>query len=438
LIPKKHKIIFLSFNKSIKEELKRKLPKNVRASTLHQLGKSMFYQNNLQNHVVDKKKMDNLIDKKLQNYDEPEKTFLTYFLRDTVRKVKLSMCDVTKEGIESLPNVYDDVTPLKLRLIQELLDESLSIPNVIDFSDMIWIPVKKQFQYTKYDWVFVDEVQDLSRTQFELIKLICDDHTRIITVGDSKQSMYGFRCADIDSMQNFKEYFDAKDYPLSICYRCPQKVVKMAQRIVPQIEPWEKSEDGIIKQLSFDQMIQEVDEGDMLICRTNAPLVKVVHQLIRMGKRAKIRGTDMQQRLFNTIKYMNPQSMDDLREKVGQRLIHYRGKLTPETEYHEKKRLEGRIDLHETLLYFMRDANNLLQLKDNIDRLYSEDGGAINCSTIHKVKGLEADRVFVYRYDLMPHPMANTDRELQEEKNIEYVAITRAKKELYLIMDPEW
>lgn len=398
----------------------------------------MFYQNDLENHVVDKGKLSTIIEQTLKTFEEPERTFLMYFLQDTVSKVKLSMCEVTKEGISSLPNLCDNITPLKLKLIKKVLDESLKIPNIIDFDDMLWIPVKKQFKYTKYDWVFIDEVQDISKTQFELIKLICDNHTRVIGVGDSKQSMYGFRCADSESMKNFKDFFKAQDYPLSICYRCPQRVVKLAKRIVPQIEHWEEAEQGIIKELTFNGMLNKVEEGDMLICRTNAPLVNVVHRLIRMGKEAKIKGTDMQKRLFNTIKYLNAPTIETLLDKTTKKIIYFQSQIEDGMDYHEKKLLESKIDLHETLRYFLHNSSTFPQLIDNINNMYSDNGNAISCSTIHKAKGLEADRVFIYRYDLMPHPMASNEREFQEEKNIEYVAITRAKKELYFINNPEF
>ena len=54
-------------------------------------------------------------------------------------------------------------------------------------------------------------------------------------------------------------------------------------------------------------------------------------------------------------------------------------------------------------------------------------------STIHGVKGMEADRVWLYKPSLIPHKLAETEAELKEEDNLMYVAITRAKKELYFV-----
>jgi len=54
----------------------------------------------------------------------------------------------------------------------------------------------------------------------------------------------------------------------------------------------------------------------------------------------------------------------------------------------------------------------------------------VQLSTVHKAKGLEAERVFILRPDLMPHPAAKSADDMQTEANVEYVAITRTLNEL--------
>jgi len=68
--------------------------------------------------------------------------------------------------------------------------------------------------------------------------------------------------------------------------------------------------------------------------------------------------------------------------------------------------------------------------------IFTDDIQGVVLSTIHKVKGLESDKVFIIRPDLMPMPHAKGGWQLREEKNLEYVAITRARLEL--IYDMEW
>jgi hypothetical protein len=58
-------------------------------------------------------------------------------------------------------------------------------------------------------------------------------------------------------------------------------------------------------------------------------------------------------------------------------------------------------------------------------------------STIHRVKGAEADRVFILRPDLLPHPLARGRNELIQEENLHYVAITRAREQLWYIEEED-
>lgn len=65
-----------------------------------------------------------------------------------------------------------------------------------------------------------------------------------------------------------------------------------------------------------------------------------------------------------------------------------------------------------------------------------ESGKGVTLSTIHKAKGLEAEKVYILALDLMPHPIAlksGKDWVLEQEKNMKYVAITRSKFELVYI-----
>lgn len=443
LISNKKKIAFLCFNKSISNELRTKLPKYVRVSTLHSVGKSLFYKNGI-DHIVDEKKLQRIIKHTLSDFkDITEKRELENFLSDIVPMVKLTMCDTDKESLQSLPSFYaDSITDDRAKLVDIILNECLETVT-IDFDDMVWLPVVKKYDAPKYDWVFIDECQDISKTQFELIKMLCNDHTRIVAVGDSKQGMYGFRCADSNSMSNFKSYFNATEFPLSICYRCPKKVVERAQKIVPQIESSKDAPDGIVDSITKNEMLDKAQDNDLILCRTNAPLIDVAFSLIRQGKKATIKGrNNIDKYLLSTIDSYNPSSLSALtwsvqrRKSVQAELLE---RMMREKIYDPKlkQRTLQSIDICDTILLLATNATNITDLKNKIAIIFSPTTTGITCSTIHKVKGLENDNVFIYRYDLMPHPMAETDEECQEERNIEYVAITRAKKELYLVPDEE-
>ena len=85
--------------------------------------------------------------------------------------------------------------------------------------------------------------------------------------------------------------------------------------------------------------------------------------------------------------------------------------------------------------YLAKKSNSVVDLKHNIRIIFTDDIQGIVLSTIHKIKGLEANRVFIVRPDLLPMQTSKAWQAIQE-KNLEYVAITRAKLEL--VYDNEW
>lgn len=465
LIPKNNSVIVLAFNKNIQMELRKKIPENRRVSTLHSLGKNLFYANNFPKVKVEEKKLDIIIinrfklyikeinkENKKQNPKLSDKLstyfgysntkYLKQLLKTVIPKTKSSLCNITEEGISNVPNIDShEITPAIVEMIQDVLDDCLNNVDMIDYDDMQWIPVKKGFKPQKtYDFVFVDEAQDLSRVQFELIKIVCGENTRIIVFGDSNQAIYGFRNADSNSMKNFKEFFNAKELPLSICYRCGKNIVKYAQRIVPEIEPWDKQELGIVATRTRDEMIKNITNGEFCICRINAPLVNIVFTLLRAGKKAMFKGIKLKKSLLNIVEYSKAETLTDLRKYIMMKLKNYRGEMIflleeSENTYKERLIIEKRIDEHETLLHFTESVQNIPELKRNMEELFTDKDSDdyITCSTVHGVKGLESNVVYIYDYFLMPLSRAKTPREINEERNIEYVAITRAKKALYLI-----
>ncbi|MCR5108876.1 MAG: ATP-dependent helicase [Lachnospiraceae bacterium] len=111
----------------------------------------------------------------------------------------------------------------------------------IDFDDMILecirllksIPkVLKKWQ-DKYDYILVDEFQDIDHMQYEILKLLAGDKKNIFMVGDDDQSIYGFRGADPMIMQMLKEDFEGlKTVKLCINYRSGRAVTESAQKLI--------------------------------------------------------------------------------------------------------------------------------------------------------------------------------------------------------------
>lgn len=443
LIPADKKSIFLAFNSAIQKELSQRLPKTIQPRTLHSLGLSLFMPNTNKRPEVETDKLDTIIRQVLKENNIDEKFWGDYFpfLKQMIPKLKATLPDYTKyeelDEIASRFNIDNNIDDFKMTLLKGVMEKCKQIVETIDFDDMIWLPIVNNWQADKYDYVFVDESQDLNKAQFELIKKICNGDTRIIAVGDRRQSIYAFRGADITSMDNFKEHFKAQEFPLSISYRCPKSVVQLAKEIVPDIECSETAKEGAVENITQDKISTMAEDGHLILCRTNAPLVQVCFSLIRQGKKATIMGRDIGKNLIKMIDKYTVVNLNDLRTRI----INYKSlqeekiMLIEEGKFDKKRKnsLMAQIDSCDTILALSENVDTIEELKSSIYDIFTNDREGIVCSTVHKAKGLEAEIVYIIRYELMPHPMAKEPEEIEQEMNIKYVAITRAKDNLYLI-----
>jgi DNA helicase-2/ATP-dependent DNA helicase PcrA len=85
----------------------------------------------------------------------------------------------------------------------------------------------------KFKFILVDEVQDTSPVQFEIVEALMQGggHQNVMLVGDLRQSIYGFRGAFPQYIQNFTDTFNARVINLGINYRSKPEVVTVANRI---------------------------------------------------------------------------------------------------------------------------------------------------------------------------------------------------------------
>lgn len=325
----------------------------------------------------------------------------------------------------------------------------------IDFSDMIFLPVRNRWMSPEFDLVVVDEAQDMTVAQLEIAQGVC--RGRIVVVGDPNQAIYGFRGADSDSLPRLKNELNAVAFPLTVTYRCGRAIVTEAQRLVPTFEAGPSNPDGIISAIKREELTASVSLGDFVLSRLNAPLVSIAMSLLRSGKRTRIAGRDIGKGLIDLTRKLTKKSGNSIpmflaevskwQEKELDRLGKARtaaiDKLPvssgPAALARVENQFDGRMDFirdqAEMLQSLAVDAKGVRDVEDNISGLFTDDGlgqaGVITCSSVHRAKGLEAPKVFVLRDTLYPRGI---DR---EEQNIEYVAITRAKLELVWVSAKE-
>ncbi len=423
-IPKGKKSLFCAFNKSIQEELKNRLPHFVEAMTLHSLGFRGIKQRFGPNVELDNNKCWNITSDLVgkENYDLIEN------LVKAVGLCKVTLTDIPSK-IEELLIEYDiDLCECKLEIFIKYIINILRIckekTNVIDFNDMIYFPFVYHINVGKHDYVFLDEGHDIGKCQLELALSAVRPGGRVIVVIDPRQAIYAFSGADSKILDNLRTRLSPKELSLPICYRCPKKVVELAQTIVPDILPYENAIDGEIININVTDLQKYVTPGCYVISRVNAPLVHLCMSFLKNNIPSNILGRDIGNGLFYLIKKSKKKKVSDLlkwlvsweKQEKENLLIKY-----------PKGSTEYISDKAECIRMLCEDASSVEDVKKNIDNLFKENDESkiVLCSSIHRAKGKECDDVFI---------LEDTLRSNNEvENNLRYVAFTRAKKKLYLV-----
>jgi superfamily I DNA/RNA helicase len=295
----------------------------------------------------------------------------------------------------------------------------------IDFADMIYLPLRNNLLVKMFDMGIIDEAQDYTPAQLEL--LIGVVRGRIMLVGDDRQAIYGFRGADVDSLDRLKAELDADELGLTVTRRCGKAIVAEAKKLVPDFEAADTNPDGEVIQLMETAIAKTAQPGDFVLSRLNAPLVKLAMAMLRDQKRAIIAGRNIGETLIRLVEKLTgysttmPSLMDALHGWATQQVEHW-------TKEEREDRVEQVYDTVDMLSELASISESVPDLKDRIDFLFTDQtpDNVVTCSTVHRVKGREANRVFVLQRTL--YPFGRT----REEENIHYVAITRAKQTLFL------
>lgn len=301
----------------------------------------------------------------------------------------------------------------------------------IDYSDMLYLPLAQGWVTGQYDLVVVDEAQDMSASQLLLAQRLCRPDGRICLVGDDRQAIYGFRGADPGGLDRLKAALDAGEVGLTTTFRCPRLVVERARAIVPDFTCPDGAADGVLSALRADAIPDTASEGDVVLSRTNAPLAGVCLALLRRGTRARIEGRDIAAGLLAlTRRWKTATTVDEFLDRLQtweEREVRRAAKRDDEAKVHLVR------DQAETLLALSDGLAAMAELRSRIESLFADSQNGdrarvVVCSTVHKAKGLEWDRVFALEWTLYP---GKAQREPSiEESNIEYVMVTRARREL--------
>jgi len=407
---------------------------NVQALTYHSLGFAMVRNSrSKQRIVVDQDK----IDKALPNYlDKYYYRPLYPAVKRLVSLVKSNLCEPDTDMLESL-SAYHNIelngdADMIFNAVRDMLHFSQTRTDIIDFDDMIWIPLMLNMSANKYDLIIVDELQDTNPAQIELAIRSINPNGSIIGVGDRNQSIYGFRGADVNAIPNLINRLEAETLPLSITYRNPRKIVNLVNEQFHNIEflARDNAPDGILETIPSNMFEEKVNLGNMVLCRVNAPLVGYCFSLIRKGIKAIIKGRDIGKNLSSLVKKMRADNVLDLISKLSDYFDLESEKLYRSNKTGQMILLQDKV---ETIYALSDGCQTIDDIYTKIETIFSDDIEGVVFSSIHKAKGLEAQTVFILRPDLMPHPLAKQAWEVEQENNMKYVAYTRALENLYIV-----
>ena len=175
-------------------------------------------------------------------YHENVKDFVTQIMRITdmikVENINLKKVleDSRKDQHERVRNFYELAIPIVEKYIHYCTDKSF-----LDFNDLIsrstslfqnHDDIANKYK-SKYQYILVDEFQDVNNLQVELIKLLLTDQTQLFCVGDDWQSIYGFRGSNVSYIVDFEKHFPkAKVVKLNLNYRSTQNIVGASMKLL--------------------------------------------------------------------------------------------------------------------------------------------------------------------------------------------------------------
>jgi superfamily I DNA/RNA helicase len=329
---------------------------------------------------------------------------------------------------------------LVVGLARDVLKRSIDADHLmIDFDDMIYAPLIHNARVFEHDWVLVDEAQDTNRSRRLLALRLLRRGGRLVAVGDPHQAIYGFTGADSDSLDLIAKAVNACDLPLTVSYRCPRAVVAYAQRFVSHIEAHPSAPEGKVDSVGGDVSLATLAKpGDAILSRFNAPLIGYAYSFISAGIPARVEGREIGAGLKQLARRWRVNSFPVLLDRLE-------GYCERETAKYRAKEQESRAvgveDKCECLRVLVariartepRPGNAVQRLCDEIDSIFGDNvgGDVVLLSSIHKSKGREWPHVFWLQTG--PSKWARQEWELEQENNLCYVAVTRAKEHLTLV-----
>lgn len=361
-----------------------------------------------------------------------------------------------KEHWESMPD--EDIYYYELEQVANTVRNYKEKHDKIDFTDLL-IKFRNNGVTPDCDYLFVDEAQDLSQLQWQVVDVLSSNVRRLTIGGDDDQSIFRWAGADTDTFINLQGHRRV----LKQSYRVPAEIHKVADAIANRIQirvekHWEpRKEPGKVEYINELNELNMKGTGTWLLLARNAFLLEsYVAHCMAEGLLFESRGGGLDPGIFEAIKVWEQLCAGNKisAEQVGvvanwmtarTGIQHgFKGKLKelPKTESFDLKTLRER---HGFLRSYAEPWSIVLdRIEDNVreylllafangEKLTGQ--ARIRIDTIHSVKGGEADNV-VLQTDMAYRTSNEMEKSPDDEHRVWYVAVTRARANLY-VMSPK-
>ena len=364
----------------------------------------------------------------------------------------------------SAPDISEITSTLKI--LDTKSRQQFETQGVIDFTDMLWITFNK-LKYDNWEvpyWalytnIYCDEVQDFSNIQLNFLKFIKRTKGRYVFIGDFHQAIYNFAGANAQAFNQIPKMFaPVETFDLPICYRCAKSHLSRVNREygIP-ILPCDDAPMGFVKTIDKNKISEYAKAGDMVISRKNKWVAEVVLDLARNGTPIFIEDKEMVGAIKRQILSSKCTSVGTLEKFLQKVISNYNKKLfeivskNAREGGHEEEHLEAvaeansKIDNTSFLLEILEgylenhaSSDSVSKFSNFIDKLLNTtpSPNCVRLCSIHKAKGLEATNVFVLNEAKINYDFRNSKEQNIQEKNLSYIATTRAKEGLYLVKEP--
>lgn len=464
--------VYVAFNKSIQMEMKEKLknPKT-KCYTMHGLALSVMRYNLEQikkEPELNNFKIHKIIDELFEDEYKNDKKLSTPEYKDYLKDNYITLYNIIRlKNIESLNvdniewicdelGVFQSTSEFIAHTSNQMLDWIEKIDNLslkifedkceIDFTDMLYITLKK---LQSGDWnipywllftnIYYDEFQDASLLHQKLIRYFKRANGRFILIYDKNQAIYGFAGADCRATDNVDRMFiPVEHFQLPVNYRCGSDILKYVNRqFHVGILPRPNATLGDVIRIDESQLKNKVKPNDFVIGRKNQQLISTAMDLVKAGIRIYLSDKEIITKILKTVKNTKQKTVGELLGYCNDFLQRY-GELK---ESERKKFDREDVDLIIILInYFSREhqlsgAYKTDKFTSYVQNMINVDNpdGCVRIMSIHKSKGLEAENVFVLNEGRPFVELGRSKDMVQQEKNLSYVALTRAKENLYLV-----